>query len=105
MHFQCQLLVDPVIAADGFTYEREAIELWLQGHDTSPRTNQPLEHKILIFLWRASPRVSTVLKWFLYLMPLVPTKSFERSYRSKFNLNSNGRGLPPPIPFHGGFLD
>ena len=48
MHFQCQLLVDPVIAADGFTYEREAIELWLQGHDTSPRTNQPLEHKLVI---------------------------------------------------------
>ena len=48
MHFQCQLLVDPVIAADGFTYEREAIELWLQGHDTSPRTNQPLESKTVI---------------------------------------------------------
>jgi len=38
MNFQCQLMIDPVIAADGFTYEREAIELWLQGHDTSPRT-------------------------------------------------------------------
>ena len=36
------------MAADGFTYEREAIELWLKGHDTSPRTGQPLEHKILI---------------------------------------------------------
>ena len=48
MHFQCQLMIDPVFAADGFTYEREAIELWLQGHDTSPRTNQPLENKTVI---------------------------------------------------------
>ena len=48
MHFQCQLLVDPVFASDGFTYEREAIELWLKGHDTSPRTGQPLESKTVI---------------------------------------------------------
>ena len=34
MMFQCQLMIDPVMAADGFTYEREAIELWLKGHDT-----------------------------------------------------------------------
>ena len=48
MMFQCQLLVDPVIAADGFTYEREAIVQWLEGHDTSPRTGQPLENKTVI---------------------------------------------------------
>ena len=48
MHFQCQLMIDPVMAADGFTYEREAIELWLQGHDTSPRTGQPLESKMVM---------------------------------------------------------
>ena len=48
MNFQCQLMIDPVFAADGFTYEREAIELWLKGHDTSPRTGQPLESKMLM---------------------------------------------------------
>ena len=48
MNFQCQLMIDPVIAADGFTYEREAIELWLKGHDTSPRNGQPLESKTVI---------------------------------------------------------
>jgi len=25
-----------VLAADGFTYERAAIQQWLEGHDTSP---------------------------------------------------------------------
>jgi hypothetical protein len=40
---------DPRIAADGFTYEAEAIRSWLDsGHDTSPMTNMPLEHDELV---------------------------------------------------------
>ena len=40
---------DPHIAADGFTYEAEAIRSWLDGgHDTSPMTNMRLEHDELI---------------------------------------------------------
>nr|TKW20061.1 hypothetical protein SEVIR_4G060500v2 [Setaria viridis] len=39
---------DPHIAADGFTYEAEAIRSWLEGHDTSPMTNMRLEHEELI---------------------------------------------------------
>lgn len=35
-------MVDPVFAADGHTYEREAIEAWLQAHSTSPMTNLSL---------------------------------------------------------------
>eukprot|EP00466_Bigelowiella_natans_P017965 jgi/Bigna1/74743/fgenesh1_pg.30_\ len=34
-----EVLRDPVITKDGHTYERAAIELWLQRHDTSPLTN------------------------------------------------------------------
>jgi hypothetical protein len=30
---------DPVIAADGFSYERVAIEKWFSNHSTSPKTN------------------------------------------------------------------
>ena len=40
-------MADPVVASDGFTYEREAIELWMKGHDVSPNGGQPLEHKML----------------------------------------------------------
>jgi hypothetical protein len=41
-------LVDPVIAADGHTYERVALENWfLSGKNTSPSTNQPLHHQRL----------------------------------------------------------
>lgn len=40
-----ELMKDPVIAADGFTYERSAIAEWLQsGRDTSPMTNHRLPH-------------------------------------------------------------
>ena len=36
---------EPVLAADGYSYERSAILQWLQlGHTTSPMTSVPLEH-------------------------------------------------------------
>ncbi|KAJ1456495.1 hypothetical protein M885DRAFT_169201 [Pelagophyceae sp. CCMP2097] len=38
----------PVIAADGHTYDRSAIERWLSSHDSSPRTGQALEHRMLV---------------------------------------------------------
>ena len=41
-------LVDPVIAADGNTYERASIERWLQRQCTSPATNKPLASKSLV---------------------------------------------------------
>lgn len=41
------VMVDPVFAADGYTYEREAIAGWLQYHDTSPMTNLPLSNMSL----------------------------------------------------------
>ena len=37
-------MTDPVMCADGFSYERSAIENWLRGHDTSPKTNLQLAH-------------------------------------------------------------
>ena len=41
-------MVDPVIAADGHTYERAAIQDWLQTHSTSPVTSLPLNHTRLV---------------------------------------------------------
>ncbi|CAL8460599.1 g128 [Coccomyxa elongata] len=42
------VLRDPVVACDGYSYERDAIKDWLQKHDTSPMTNEKLESKHLI---------------------------------------------------------
>ncbi|CAL5015475.1 unnamed protein product [Urochloa decumbens] len=44
-----EIMNDPYIAADGFTYEGEAIKGWLDsGHSTSPMTNLKLEHTLLV---------------------------------------------------------
>ncbi|XP_019071644.2 U-box domain-containing protein 33 isoform X3 [Solanum lycopersicum] len=44
-----EIMQDPVVAADGFTYEAEALRGWLDsGHETSPMTNLTLSHKNLV---------------------------------------------------------
>ncbi|KAJ4878634.1 U-box domain-containing protein kinase family protein [Raphanus sativus] len=50
--FTCPILQEvmknPHVAADGFSYELEAIEEWLSmGHDTSPMTNLILDYQVL----------------------------------------------------------
>ena len=39
---------DPVVTADGHSYERAAIERWLAQQDTSPLTGEKLPHKQLL---------------------------------------------------------
>lgn len=44
-----EVMIDPVIAADGFTYERNGIERWFKrGSNVSPMTNQRLVSRNLI---------------------------------------------------------
>ncbi|CAN6860657.1 unnamed protein product, partial [Brassica oleracea] len=47
-HFLCPLLKDvmnePCVAADGYTYDRRALEEWMADHRTSPVTNLPLQN-------------------------------------------------------------
>jgi hypothetical protein len=33
----------PVVAQDGFTYEKDAIEDWMRHKKTSPKTNEPID--------------------------------------------------------------
>jgi hypothetical protein len=42
-----QVMGDPVMAADGHTYERAAISDWLRLRDLSPVTGQPLSSAVL----------------------------------------------------------
>ncbi|KAK6151974.1 hypothetical protein DH2020_014609 [Rehmannia glutinosa] len=50
-HYYCPILQEimdnPYIAADGFTYEHDAIKAWLDRHNVSPVTKQKLQHKML----------------------------------------------------------
>ncbi|XP_028790027.1 U-box domain-containing protein 33 isoform X1 [Neltuma alba] len=44
-----ELMLDPHIAADGFSYEGEAVRRWLDsGQDTSPMTNAKLKHREIV---------------------------------------------------------
>ena len=43
-----QLMRQPVIAADGHTYDRQAIETWLLTHDTSPKSGEVLSSSALV---------------------------------------------------------
>ena len=40
-----EVMRDPVVLADGHSYERDAIQLWLATHDTSPMTGKVLDSK------------------------------------------------------------
>jgi hypothetical protein len=42
------LMEDPVVATDGHTYERSAIECWLAKSMTSPKTGEALESAIVL---------------------------------------------------------
>ncbi|XP_048334445.2 putative U-box domain-containing protein 50 [Ziziphus jujuba] len=43
-----EVMENPCVAADGFSYEQKAIEEWLRmGRDTSPMTNLRLKHTLL----------------------------------------------------------
>ncbi|CAI7795120.1 unnamed protein product [Closterium sp. NIES-53] len=42
-----EVMREPVVAADGFTYEREHMERWMASCTLSPATGQPLAHSSL----------------------------------------------------------
>lgn len=41
------ILIDPVMAQDGNTYERKAIEAWFSKHETSPITNSKIPNMLI----------------------------------------------------------
>lgn len=42
-----EVMEDPQIAADGYTYEHRAIKLWFDRYSVSPMTKQRLQHKLV----------------------------------------------------------
>ena len=43
-----EMLVDPVIAADGHTYDRAALQKWLQHSSLSPKLGCALPHNLYV---------------------------------------------------------
>lgn len=68
-----EIMMEPVIASDGETYDRSGIEAWMRGWDTSPITTERLAHK-----------------W------LTPNRNMARCiqmFREKIDQSERGRGL------------
>lgn len=63
-HFICPILKevmsDPCVAADGYSYDRKAIESWLEENGKSPVTNLPLPHNNLIPNYTL---LSAIMEW------------------------------------------
>jgi len=65
----CQeLMVDPVVATDGYSYERKAIETWLKNHGNSPVTGVPLASKTIIPNLALKSRIEDFCKRFPHLL-------------------------------------
>ncbi|XP_011028465.1 PREDICTED: U-box domain-containing protein 35-like isoform X2 [Populus euphratica] len=54
------LMDDPCVAADGYTYNRKAIQKWLEENDKSPMTNLPLPNKDLLPSYTL---LSAIMEW------------------------------------------
>ncbi|PHT52468.1 U-box domain-containing protein 35 [Capsicum baccatum] len=63
-YYLCPLLKsimeEPCVAADGYTYDRKAIETWIKENNVSPMTNLPLAHKNLLPNYAL---LSAILDW------------------------------------------
>lgn len=46
-----QKFTDPVVAEDGFTYERSAISEWLCSKNQSPMTREPMGNRLVPNQW------------------------------------------------------
>ena len=57
--FGCDVMIDPVVAADGHTYEKKAIEEWFaKGKTVSPTTGAELESLSLISNYKVRKAIS-----------------------------------------------
>ncbi|CAE7230209.1 PUB51 [Symbiodinium pilosum] len=87
------LMADPVVAADGKSYERRAIEQWLQSHSTSPLTNLPLENDALI----PNTALKSVIQEFVSKLPEAQRREQEMRWQRQDEMPWS-RGLPREQP-------
>ena len=64
-----ELPIDPVMAEDGRTYERSAIEKWLREKKTSPHTNEPMGERLIPALQVKNAIATMVKSCLLYTSP------------------------------------
>lgn len=89
-----QLMKNPHIAADGNTYEKEAIEKWFKTNSTSPKTGEEMPHKHLIFNRALKDAIDVYIK-------MHPANSRHKSSIPSPNVSSSSFGLNAQFPSAG----
>jgi hypothetical protein len=79
-----QIYLNPVVAADTFTYEQDAILEWFKEHNTSPITNLVIS-KNIIPSFKFKKMVETVLDY----NPNLSKQQYEGSYEHNKNVVIN----------------
>jgi hypothetical protein len=72
-----EVMRDPVCAADGHSYERAAIQEWLIGHRSSPKTGAPLAHTTLT----PTHTLRQVIESVMEKMPIIQRHDIEQRQR------------------------
>lgn len=93
-----ELFRDPVVAEDGYTYEKRVIIEWIRRAGNSPFTRQPL----LVSNLRPNYAVRQLVEEFklrnlnLYTVPCSPTNSVPESYPTRSNRQLDNTSFPLP---------
>eukprot|EP00300_Choanocystis_sp_HF-7_P036293 c52136_g1_i1.p1 GENE.c52136_g1_i1~~c52136_g1_i1.p1 ORF type:complete len:235 (+),score=36.02 c52136_g1_i1:41-745(+) len=74
-----EIMLDPVIAIDGHSYEHQAMKSWLSNHNTSPKTNEQLISKILIPNIALRSRIHSFIESYAAIMQSVSENEHEAS--------------------------
>jgi hypothetical protein len=96
---------DPVICADGTTYDRAAIRAWFRSHDTSPLTNLVIPPQLIPNL-----ALREEIAEYVAASAAAPTAlagegerdTFERSDSQSVRSFHFGNGAKRPLTSHGG---
>lgn len=92
-----EIMVDPVMAADGHSYERSAITTWLTKNNTSPLTREELEHKQVI----SNRTLKKAIQSFVEENKVIYQQQFirameENDYNTVLNLEKLGIDIKSP---------
>lgn len=80
-----EMMIDPVVIADGHTYERNAIEEWLVRKHTSPMTNQELVYEAIIPNHALRRQIFAWKEWVEKVLPLLGGNALLEAALFEFN--------------------
>jgi hypothetical protein len=95
-----EVMHDPVITIDGYTFERSAISTWLETNANCPLSRQPLINKKLTINWNCRKYIISLIEDFLNrenftteLVPKPPTPIYINNFNKPQNKWQTAKNL------------